>query len=167
MTFRDLIDDRRGSAALAPIFIIVSVLILAALAATLLTGGTVASRSSSQLAQATAERGAIAAVAAELNTNSPAELSAAVAAAADGKYTPAAWIPSPGVTAGVLAAAATSADTTTVTISVDTAQGPARTILVEYRLIPMRWEGGRWVTTTAGAPDRSVWTAVRTLEEAP
>lgn len=151
---RRLIDDRRGSAILAPVFIVLSVILIATVLSSLLFTQSVSERTSAQLASSAATRSAVAAMAAELNTTPLATITAEVTAEGSA-YAPSSWIPAAGQTMHVTRITAPTADTVRITFTVDTGRGErSKAFTVEYRSVP------------GPTPPQTVWTPARTIQEA-
>lgn len=161
---RKLIDDVRGAGILAPVFIILSVVIMATLAVALYTAVSVSERSAATAEMGSTTRSAIAAFAAELNTTPVSQITARLTAEGYG-YVPSSWIPSD--TDRVRYRSLTStADGYAVTFTVDSQHVTTknRTFTVEFVQVPMVWADGRWVEAAEGVtPERLVWTGVRTI----
>lgn len=157
--------DRRGSAVIAPIFIVLVVITLATVVSALLFAGQVSERVSAQNASGAVTRSAVAAMAAELNTKPLAQITTGLSGA--GGYVPAAWIPSPGQAVRVTAVTGLTPDVIQVTFAAATDRTQEITFTVEYRHLPVVLRDGEW-EDAAGSdiPDRSVWTPVRTILEA-
>lgn len=161
MSVRRLWADRLGSVVLAPVFVVLSVLILATIFGALFTTQSVAESSTAHRQQTSATRSAIAAISAELNTKTLTEMTDAITSGG-GEYTPATWIPAPGEQMAVTSVTSPTADLTQVTFTVS-----ARTVSVEYRLVPHVFRDGGWVPAQSGdTPERSMWMPARTITEA-
>lgn len=168
MNTRPLWRDRRGSAALTPVFLILAVLTIATVVSALLFTQSVSERTTAQQETSATTRSAIAAIQAELSTKTPAQLATDVAASGHA-YTPAAWIKAPGQTVKVSTVSNVSATATRVTFTTDIAHATRpQEMTVEYLLTPLVYQGGQWVDAAAGqTPQRSVWMPARTIQEAP
>ena len=168
MSVARLRQDRRGSAALVPVFIVLSVLVLASIISALLFTQSVADRTVAQQATASASRSAIAAVTAELN-GKPLEQIESERTAAGDAYVPAGWIPTPQQTMHVTAIAAVSPTVVHVTLTVDTPVSQVSApFTVEYVTTTRLLGPEGWVDVPAGTPDAvDVWVPARTITEAP
>lgn len=164
MTRRSLRDDRRGVVALAPVFIILAVLLLATIASTVMFSQSIVASTSKRLSDTAASRSAVAALAAELNTRPLPDISAQAAAA--GMFIPESWIPGADQTIDVTSVTGVDADTVHARFTVTA--GTTRTYTVEFTHLPVALTNGQWVQVTPPqVPEHSVWTAVRTIQETP
>lgn len=168
MSIARLREDRRGSAALIPVFIILSVLVLATTVSSLLFTQSVAERALTQQATAAASRSAVAALTAELNTKPFSQIDAERKAAGTG-YQPKAWIPSAHQTLRVTAITNPSPTTVKATFTVDTPLGePTEPLTVEFISITQRLDASGWTEVPSGtAGGVKTWVPARTVTEAP
>lgn len=152
MRIRAFIADRRGSAALAPVFIILAVISLVTVVAALLFTQSVSEHTSAQQASGAAARSAVQAMTSELNMTTLDAVTAQLAAAGNAGYVPAAWIPAGGQSMHVTAVTSPATDTIHVTFTIDIdREHTERTFTVEYRNV-----GG----------DPATWAPARTIPEA-
>lgn len=155
MTFRRLLSDRRGSAVLAPVFIVLAVIIIATCVSSLLFTRSVSERTSAQNATAAATRSAVAAMTAELN-GKPLSVITAELAAQGTNYLPAAWIPVDGQAMRVTKVTAPTPDTVLVAFSVDARLSPLeKTFTIEY------------IGAPGPNPAETEWVPNRTVKEEP
>lgn len=166
MSIRALRQDRRGSAAVGPVFVIISIIILAGIFAALVTTHSVRERSSSSQQMTNTHRSAVAAIGAELNTRTPEQITASVAASG---YTPASWIPATGESMRLTGFVLPAPERAEVTFTFSAGTNlPPRTTTIEYQLTPVLRQNGEWVRATSGTtPERSIWLPARTIPGAP
>jgi hypothetical protein len=153
--------DERGSAAIVPAYVIVSVITLSTVVTALFTATTAASRAEAQSEMAAASRTAVTAFEAELNTKPLAAITAELAAeGAD--YQPNAGITSDAEQIRYLKVEPASG-TVRLTFEVEPSNNftDPRSYTVEFTSQPVAQVEGEWVPT-AGAP-QSKWIAKRTL----
>lgn len=161
-------DDRRGSAALVPVFIILAVLVLATTVSVLMFTQGVAERTAGQTATAAASRSAVAAMTSELNLK-PLDQIEAERAAAGASYVPESWIPTPHQTLHVTAITSPAPAVIEVTFTVDTpVSRTTAPVTVEYIAVVQRLDPDGWVDVPAGTPGAvERWVPARTITEAP
>lgn len=160
---RRLLSDDRGVAALAPVYVIVGVVILAAVVSALFTATTVAQRSSATTQLESATRAAVATMQAELNAKTlPTVISQVHTAGAN--YQPVSAIPAPGQDTLVTDVVDSGAGTARVTFTITIPGLAPRTKTVEYVGTPLIQQGADWVPAPTGqTPTRWTWAPSRTV----
>lgn len=162
-TMRALLRDQRGAVTMAPVYVIVSVIIMATLVAALFTATTALSRSAAQNDMASASRGAITAMQAELNSKTPNQIAGELNTLGP-RYKPGAAISAPDEKI-IYHSVTVDPGRMKVTFTVESSSSfaPDRTYTVEYRSTLLVQSGGTWVTAAPGqAPQRTYWEPVRT-----
>lgn len=167
MILTRLRTDRRGGAGLAPVFVIMAVLVSAAIAAALVIGQVTSSRTTAELDMDHAARSAVAALAADASNRGGATVNTAINSGA-GTYVPdsIAGILTTGATVTYTASTLTGT-TMEVTFTVAAPRQNVKDITAKVTLTQetREWDGERWVPVAGHAnPDRTVWVPTKVVK---
>lgn len=157
-----ILEDRRGSVVLVPVFLVLSVVLIGTLVAALITTQSVATSSITRQQLDAVARGAVVAMESELNTKPLPDIQAAAAAS----YVPDAWVPRDGETVTVTAVTVATPDVLEVTfqVNISAREREPRAFTVEYHSYPAVTSEGEWVRADAEVvPERTLWVAERTV----
>lgn len=161
MTFATLRGNDRGSVALGPVYVIVTVILLMVLASALYTANVSAARSSAQTQADTAVADAITAMEADLNVRGAAYVASNLLR---DDYRPAGWIAGEAQSFSYFGFEQFGGNRVQVTVQVVSTSKYVDDAFytVEYEGVGVVARGGVWVEAAAGeTPVRTVWTATR------
>ena len=164
---RRLRSDTRGAIALAPVFVIVAVIVIATMGASLATASATSARSSAEQNMASAARTAVAAIQADMNGRGAQAVREAIGTqTVAGEYIPWGYLPSDVEKIFYLELKEATPGVWQLTFQVGPKNGfgKMRTYNVEYTQVPLLNVDGTWVKPTgAQVPTRLVWEPTRTI----